>query len=121
MAADKNTKPKESAEQKQDPRDLVIAVLVALLLMPFVGMLYALTYRLLWDWFFAPQYGEGPALRTWFGIGILYTLVSFRQDKSGEERKDLVRHVFERVFLDFVRIGTVIIAAAMARVVWGWR
>lgn len=116
-----STESKPPPEPKQDLRDLVLAFLVAVLLMPFVGMLRALTYRLLWGWFLAPQYGEGPSLQAWFGLGILFTLIAFRRDSSGEELKNPVRRAFESAFLSLLMLGAMIISAVMARVVWGWR
>ena len=117
------TDPKAASKQdsKQDPRDLVIAILVGALLSPFTGMVQALAYRLLWGWFLAPQYGEGPTLQTWFGVGVLYSLIAFRRKTAGDLPKNPVWHMVEITFLGFVTIGAAIVAAAMARVVWGWR
>lgn len=113
--------PKQSAEAKQDPRDLILAFLMGMLFTPFLGMLRALAYRLLWGWFLAPQYGDGPTLQAWFGVGVLYTLISYRKDESEGDLKHPVRYMFERVFLDVMMLGAMMLAAAMARVVWGWR
>ena len=115
------TTESKTAEPKQDPRDSMLVILVGALLSPFTGMLRALTYRLLWNWFLAPQYGEGPALQTWFGIGVLYSLFSFHQARSGELPKNVVWHVVENAIVGLLVLGTAIVAAAMARVVWGWR
>lgn len=115
------TEPKQVTELKQDPRDLVLAILVGALLSPFTGMLRAFAYQLLWNWFLAPQYGEGPALQTWFGIGVLYSTVSFRQASSGELPKKIIWSVVESAIIGLLVLGAAIVAAAMARVVWGWR
>jgi hypothetical protein len=115
------TKPKQTTEPTRDPRDGVLAILVGALLSPFTGMLRALAYRLLWSWFLAPQYGEGPTLQTWFGIGVLYSLFSFRQARAGELPKNVVWHAVENAIVGLLVLGTAIVAAAMARVVWGWR
>lgn len=109
------------SEPTQDPRDSVIAILVGVLLSPFIGMLRAIVYRLLWNWFLAPQYGEGPALQTWFGIGILYSLITIRQASSNDLPKNPVRRVFEGAVTGLLMLGAAIVAAAMARVIWGWR
>jgi hypothetical protein len=95
-----STEPKKPADPKQDPRDLVIALLVSTLLAPFLGMLRALTYRLFWNWFVAPQYGDGPTLETWFGIGTLAALIMFRQDTSSKLPKgNVFKLVFESALL----------------------
>jgi hypothetical protein len=107
-------------DPKQDPRDLVLAILVGALLSPFTGMLRALVFRLLWSWFLTPQYGEGPTLQTWFGIGVLYSLITLRRGKSEELSGSVMRRVAESVFFDLMTLGAVIIAAMLARVVWGW-
>jgi hypothetical protein len=105
-------------EPKQDPRDIVITVLVAMLLSPFSGMVRALAFRLLWGWFLAPQYGDGPTLRAWFGVSILITLLTYRLDSTSG--KSSVSSVITNTFVHFFMLGSIIVAATMARFVWGW-
>lgn len=108
-------------ERKTDPRDLTLAVLVGTLLSPFVGMLRALTCRLFWGWFIAPQYGEGPSLKTWFGIGILIPLIKVHQEATTKEPAEHpVWRMIESTVIGVLMLGGTIVAAAMARVVWGW-
>lgn len=119
---DVTAEAKQPAEPKADPRDLALAILVGALLSPFVGMLRALTYRLFWDWFVAPQYGDGPTLQTWFGIGTLVTLLKFRQETSSKGfPRNPVRLTIESAIVGILILGGAIVAAAMARVIWGWR
>jgi hypothetical protein len=115
------TTPKPPAETKQDPRDLVIAALVGTLLSPFTGMLRAIVYQILWNWFLATQYGEGPTLKTWFGIGALCSLIAFRQAASGDLPGNPVRRMFDSAIIGSLMLGAALVAAAMARVVWGWQ
>lgn len=111
-------------ESKRDPRDLVLAVLVGMMLSPFTGIVRALACRLMWRWFLAPQYGDGPTLQTWFGIGVLHGMIftlSRAQEKVDTLPKNVIRHIIESAITGLVLLGAMIIVAAMSRILWGWR
>jgi hypothetical protein len=108
----------------RDPRDLVLAALIGVLLTPFTGIVRALVFRLMWSWFLAPQYGEGPTLQTWFGIGVLHGMIFTlprAQEKPDTLPKNVIRHVIENIITGLLLLGLMIVAAAMARIIWGWR
>lgn len=124
--SDDDTKTtKGTKDAKPDPRDLVLAALVGMLLSPLTGIVRALAFRLMWRWFLAPQYGEGPSLRAWFGIAVLHAMIFVISDvqlaKSEEPSKHAIRAVVAKMAIGLVLIGFTIVTAALARVFWGWR
>lgn len=111
--------------KQQDPRDAILAILFGMLLFPFTGMLRALAFQLLWSWFLV-QYGEGPTLQSWFGISVLYSLSAGFGREPVEEKPDvppksLVRGMLEKTLFSLLTLGALLVSAAVARVVWGWR
>jgi hypothetical protein len=106
--------------KKLDPRDAILMLLLGLVLVPVSGVLRALTFRLLWGWFMATQYGDGPTLQTWFGINVLVSLMTYNATPSSESEKPLAR-LFKIFINGLLLLGVVILSAAMARFMWGWR
>lgn len=110
-----------TTNQPRDPRDVVLAALVVAILSPFTGMLHALTFRLLWSWFLAQQYGEGPTLRTWFGISAITSLLAgIRHAESKNSGESLSAMIANSVFVSALLLGVVIATGAVARMIWGW-
>lgn len=115
----------DTKEPPHDPRDLVLAILIGVLITPFTGMVYALACRLLWGWFVAPQYGDGPTLETWFGVSALYGVIvaigQARHDSAKPLPSGVIGYVVKSATTGLMLLGVAIAAAAMARVIWGWR
>jgi hypothetical protein len=108
-------------EPKRDPRDIALALLTAIAITPFTGMLRAVVYRLLWGWFLAAQYGAGPTLAAWFGIGLLMSMLTVKFDSSESTGKPVtIGAVLETAFAGALWQGTIIVAAVLARGIWGW-
>jgi hypothetical protein len=52
-----------------------ITLIVAVLISPIHALVMAGTMSKLWHWFVAPQYGDGPAYSSWYGMSIIAALM----------------------------------------------
>lgn len=111
---------------KRDPRDLVLAALIGVVIAPFTSIVQALAVRLMWTWFLAPQYGDGPTLRAWFGVIVVFDLftisltTSIQRTRSTPLPKNIIVHIIESSITHLFLFGIVIATAAISRDLWGW-
>lgn len=81
-------------------------VLCMILAIPLLSLLSALIYRTAWDLTLSTQFGDGPTLKSWFGVSLVTKMLfqASREDGDNDD-DDKTRPAKERL-LKIIR-GTV--------------
>jgi hypothetical protein len=94
----------------------LIIVVVALALSPLSALLYSWMLSTAWGWFLV-EYGPGPSYKAWYGIAIIWALLS--HNFMRREDKDVPGPI-ERAIAGYIVLFLVLGIAGMVRLVLGW-
>lgn len=96
-------------------------ILVQLALAPFLGFYYAWCYSTIWGLFLLKQYGPGPSYSAWYGIGVIFNLMTFTFKREGifQDEDSMTQTLFKQAFLAFVILASVGLAWATT-LIFGW-
>lgn len=114
-----------TTQTKKNPgtHALIAALLGMFVVTPFSTMIAAHVSVALWNRFLFAQYGDGPSLRTWFGIQFLIALhlywikkdAMFEPDDAAPYSSLIIRTIL------YAFMPTVLLLSGMlAATVWGW-
>lgn len=105
---------------------LLSGLLVSMLLFPLRAVAYITAADAIWNWFVAPQYGDGPGRAAWFGMFVLAMLVKYEHpDNTPEEESRLRRHpvvtMIARAVLELGVLLITVLLASLVGMIFGWK
>lgn len=103
----------------------LVLVLLSILLTPITALLSAKMYATMWDLSLAAQYGSGPSYQSWYGIALLFGLLTFHllyraPDPKSDAKRAASSTLFFRAIAFYVFGGVLILCLLLARAVLGW-
>lgn len=103
----------------------MLAFLFIVLLSPVSALLFSAVLSLVWKWFILTQYGPGPSYQTWYGISLLWQLLSWTIAKEkttdiSDKNISVVARSVIATLVNWILIGIVLLVSLFVRFALGW-
>lgn len=104
-------------------KKLSMLAVVAAISSPVTALIGCAACRLLWGWFLAAEYGDGPSNGAWFGVSTILGMIvqASTPRKTGDGSQDTtLSSLVGSIATRWATIGLVLVVARFVGAVCGW-